>query len=273
MEKLLGQTLYGKISKYMDNLCEIRIRKGKPVYVFLGNQSIKIDYVAKENDIENLLSVASNRSVYAVSDKLVNGFLPYGKGVRIGLCGEWIFEKGKLLSIKNYSSLNVRLSKEIRGCSSLVTDDKLLSGNTLIVSPPCGGKTTFLRDLIFRISQKGFNVSVIDERGELWANGGYDLGDCTDVITGAIKKSAFSWAVRTLSPHFVAMDELVGEDDYESAKEVIDSGVKLIATVHGRDFHTVKINKNYKSVLEKFQNVVELSAIPKVGTVKKVLCV
>ena len=28
MEKLLGQTLYGKISKYMDNLCEIRIRKG-----------------------------------------------------------------------------------------------------------------------------------------------------------------------------------------------------------------------------------------------------
>ena len=273
MEKLLGASIFQKVSKYLDRACEIRIRRDKPIYLLLGSESIKIDFIAKDQDLENILSVATNRSVYAVSEKLTNGFLPYGKGVRIGLCGEWVCEKGKLISIKNYSSLNIRISKEIRGCSSALDEKRLLNGNTLVISPPCGGKTTFLRDMIYRISLKGLNIAVIDERGELWSNGAYDLGDCTDVISGAGKSSAFFWAVRTLSPHFVAMDELLGQEDFDSVHRVVESGVNVVATIHGKNCQELKNNDKLRALMERFHNLVELSTLPKVGTVKRIFSV
>ena len=50
--------------------------------------------------------------------------------------------------------------------------------HTLIISPPCGGKTTLIRDLIRQISDgnahvKGCTVGVVDERSEI---GGCYLG-------------------------------------------------------------------------------------------------
>ena len=46
-------------------------------------------------------------------------------------------------------------------------DGKLM--NTLIVSAPCHGKTTLLRDIIRVVSDGGMTVGVVDERSEIAA--------------------------------------------------------------------------------------------------------
>ena len=63
--------------------------------------------------------------------------------------------KGEIRTIRNISSINIRICKEIKGCSNeiikYIVDNNRIS-NTLIISPPKCGKTTILRDLARNIS-------------------------------------------------------------------------------------------------------------------------
>ncbi len=270
MEKLLGKRLFDLINASCARICEIRVRRNKPIFVSDGNAPKRIPYVATDKDIGEILSVATDNSVYAVADKLSGGFLNYGKGIRIGIAGEWVTEKGQLVSLRDYSSLVIRVPSEVVGCSGFLPQSKLENENILIVSPPFGGKTTLLRDMVKRISDAGNNMVLMDERGELSAGGALDVGLCTDVLSGAPKKAAFNWAVRTLSPTHIAMDELMSGEDEHSVRQVMQSGVKVIATLHGKDVEVMKKKKELRELIEDFGVIVELSAFPTVGTVKNV---
>src|SRR5699024_10541280 len=93
---------------------------------------------------------------------------------------------GKITNVNYVSSLNFRIAREIIGASDEILKEvitrinsqnnlknsnsdtsNLEINNTLIVSRPGCGKTTVLRDLVRNISNKGFTVSLIDERGEI----------------------------------------------------------------------------------------------------------
>ena len=75
------------------------------------------------------------------------------------------------------SSLNIRVSHQIKGCGEAVFPwlwEYGLPCHTLIVSPP-GGETTLLRDFIRLFSDgfgdyPGMSVSLIDERSEVGAS-------------------------------------------------------------------------------------------------------
>ena len=101
--------------------------------------------------------------------------------------------------------LNVRIAHEKRGCADDILPHIRRSDgiyNTLMLSPPGIGKTTFLRDLIRQLSAgdagaPGMKVGVVDERSEIAAchlgipqN---DLGPRTDVLDGC-KKTGCSCA-------------------------------------------------------------------------------
>lgn len=66
--------------------------------------------------------------------------------------------------------------------------------NTLVVSPPGMGKTTLLRHLALLLSDRGFQVALVDERGELAAMQGglpqLKVGARTDVMEGCPKAQA-----------------------------------------------------------------------------------
>lgn len=154
----------------------------------------------------------------------------------MGLCGEAVIKDGKLSGFRRISSLSVRLAREKIGIAE-ETADRLLAGehiaSTLIVSPPGGGKTTFLRDLIRCISQKGHRVCVVDERQELWAGGALELGPTTDVLTGVPKVQAIPLLIRAMNPQVLALDEISGEGELEVARYASFSGIALLATAHG----------------------------------------
>ena len=155
--------------------------------------------------------------------------------------------------MKYISCINVRLAHEVVGCADQVMPyirKKDWVAHTLIVSPPRGGKTTLLRDIIRQLSNgeekkkmPGVTVGVVDERSEL--AGSYqgvpqnDLGMRTDVLDGCPKAEGMEMLIRSMSPAVVAVDELGRKEDFKAVESVIHSGCKVIATAHGNSIEDV----------------------------------
>lgn len=120
--------------------------------------------------------------------------------------------------------------------------------NTLLISPPGIGKTTYLRDCIRLISdgvagRAAKKVCIIDERSEIAAchlgvpqN---DVGKRTDVIDGCLKREGMRMALRSMSPDIIAVDELGGREDGRAVEEMILCGCKILGTMHGESIRQV----------------------------------
>jgi len=264
-----------------DNLSEIRIRVNQPISVkifdkniFLKNSLSKTYVIPTIKDIENLVYFVCNKSIYAYVNQLVNGYVPFGDGVRIGVCGEYVYNAEKIVGIKNFSSLNVRIPHQIKNCSDKIKD-KLIDPlkNVLIISKPGCGKTTFLRDLIFQLKNKNVNTLIIDEREEIAAvNSGksiFELNESYDVISNCLKKTAFITGIRSMSPDLVVCDELV-EDDVVCLNTVVESGVKVFATVHADNLKNAILKLNLNKFSNLFERFVLLSDKKGVGTIEGV---
>lgn len=130
--------------------------------------------------------------------------------------------------------------------------------STLIISPPGIGKTTLLRDIIRLLSdgccgQRGCNVGVVDERGEL--SGAYrgsaslDCGKRTDLVTGGTKKYGIDILVRTFSPRVVAIDEIGKYEDADAVLHAGVSGCSVLATVHGSSIADISQKEEIEKIL------------------------
>ena len=229
---------------------EIRLRANKPISLnFQGKYSFLSAYgltAYKEKalkctaeDIEECVYRAGNFSVYSVEEQIKQGFITANGGVRLGLAGEYVFENGKPLAIRRFSSLCIRIPHEIHGCAEEIyqrcMSDKIR--NLLISSPPGLGKTTILRDLGRIIGNKTRkNVLICDERGELSVG---NLGDTCDIVKYADKSTAFEAGVRAMRPDIIITDEL-SEKDCLALEKAIWAGVKVIASAHFSDISCIK---------------------------------
>lgn len=234
----------------LNKVYEIRLRAEKPVminyegvYCYLGAYGLT-DCAQKalfcdKNDVENCVFKAGKYSVYSVEEQIRKGFLTADNGVRIGLAGEYVFEKGQPFAIRDFSSLCIRVPHAIVGCGEKIYDrcmrDRVHS--ILICSPPGLGKTTILRDLARIISNKTKqNVLICDERGEI-ANG--DVGETTDVLRFCDKQTAFEAGIRAMRPQIIITDEL-SPDDCKAVERAIFAGITVIASAHVSQINTLK---------------------------------
>ena len=185
---------------------------------------------------------ASERSLYAVEEQVKRGFITTKNGVRIGLAGEYVISNGQPITIRNISSLCIRIPHTINDASSEIYNKCCKNDivNTLILSPPGLGKTTILKDLIAKISHSTLkNILICDERGELF---GLTIGPTCDRIVYADKNTAFEAGIRAMRPDIIVTDEITS-DDISAIRRIIFSGVKVIATAHLNSYESVCGNK------------------------------
>lgn len=240
-----------------EGLREIRIRAGKPIYVCKFGQASVLKYKNAEikadlNMIDYIIKQVSDYSLFTVENSLKKGFITSRSGERIGICGECVYESNSIYSIKNITSLCIRVPCEIKGASDMLFSEDLRGKNILILSPPAKGKTTILRDLIKNLSQKyGQNILVCDERNELSAtncSASFDLGKTSDVILFSSKIYAMNIGVRALNPSVIAMDELTSDDEAKAVCETVYSGVNVICTAHADSLNGFK-NRSFGKIL------------------------
>ena len=243
MFSFLPQNIQDAI-KYLNSqyLYEIRLRANSPVcvnyngiYHFLSFYGLtdKADkaLTCDAMDIEDSVYRAGKYSVYSVEEQIKQGFITAEKGVRIGLAGEYVYNNGKPLTIRNFTSLCVRIPHEIIGSGEEIyrrcMSDKV--HNLLIASSPGQGKTTILRDLARILSEKTKkNVLICDERGEICPHGA--PATC-DVIKYADKATAFEAGIRAMRPDIMITDELSTED-CKAVQRAKNAGIIVLASAH-----------------------------------------
>ena len=199
------------------------------------------------DEIADCVYRAGKYSVYSVEEQLKQGFLTAENGARIGLAGEYVFENGKPLTLRNVTSICIRIPHEIINSGqeiyNICMSDKV--ENVLIASPPGIGKTTILRDLGRIISQKtDKNILICDERGELALG---NFGETCDVVKYADKETAFVAGIRAMRPDIIITDEL-SEKDCCALEKAVLAGVKVIASAHFCSINC--ITQPYKSIFD-----------------------
>ena len=299
----LSINLREKLKKVLENninIEEIRIRANKPLILNANNKDYfynlklnrldsKLDnpYIVSKEDVEQTFQIVCKYSIHSFLDDIKKGFITLKGGHRVGLVGKVIIEDGQVKNIKHISSLNIRISKEVLGCSDKVMHH-IINGrnsvnNTLIISPPQCGKTTLLRDIIRNLSNgnklfnfDGLKVALIDERNEI--SGSYlgipqmDIGIRTDIIETCPKDIGIMMLLRSMSPNLIVTDEIGNINEIKALYTALNGGVSLITTVHGDSIEDIRNRKELSSLLDKelFKKVIILSAKNGPGTIEKI---
>lgn len=296
----IRNTLEKVDKRVLESAEEIRLRAGKPLVIqqylkewFVSKRG-NLDefcsepYIVDQSEISKTIEIMSENSIYAYQDEIKNGFITLKGGHRVGIAGKVVLDGNSIKNIKNISGLNIRISREIPGCSDHVINYILNKKggiyNTLIISPPQCGKTTILRDLARKISDgiceagfKGMKVGIVDERSEIAAcykgipqN---NVGIRTDVMDGCPKSLGMSMMIRSMSPQVIITDEIGGHGDKESIKSVINAGVKIIATAHGYNLTELKSRREVIGLMEEkvFERFLVLNNSKGPGTLAEVI--
>ncbi|MBR0040330.1 MAG: stage III sporulation protein AB [Oscillospiraceae bacterium] len=227
---------------------ELRLRVGRaPALLYEGREHRSAADKVEESDLKRILDKATGASLYNAAEAMRQGYYCTG-ALRIGICGKAVSGG---IGFSGYSSLCIRLAHDCRGVCRETADKLMREGcpNTLIVSPPGGGKTTALRDLIRQLADGGVRVGVVDERGEL-SGGIFELGRCSDVISGLDKLSGALLLLRSMSPQIVAVDEISAPEDLRAIREISGCGVGILATVHARDEEDLRRRPAYQSLMK-----------------------
>ena len=285
---------------YKEGVEEIRLRVNSPLNIYYKGKDyfISKDGLVSLNPNEGLsislgeinktFQLATNYSVYALSDEIKNGFITIRGGYRVGIGGKMIYGYSGIESIKDISSLNFRIARQKIGVSNHIIpkllDERGNFHNTLIISPPQCGKTTLLRDIIRNLSNgsdgkeyRGFKIGVVDERSEIAGiyNGipQKDIGIRTDILDGCLKSQGIMMLIRSMSPEIIAVDEIGGIEDAKAIDEALRAGIKLIATVHGTGIADIRMRNGLKSLFKEkvIKRFIILDNSLGVGTVREIL--
>lgn len=267
--RLLPASLRALLDRLGESRCahleELRLREGQaPAVVEAGFEHVPAcfrEHCVTERELSWVLEAAGQGSVHTLLEQLRGGFLAVDGGHRIGICGSVLLRGDEIVNFRRISSLSLRFAHARIGLASPLLPELLEDGvlqSTLIFSPPGGGKTTLLRDLIRALSDgvglRALRVGVADERGELCGlyegRAQHAVGSRTDIIDGAPKAQALLMLLRGMNPQVLAADEITAPEDVRAALEVAGCGVSLLATAHGSAPQELYLRPVYRALLK-----------------------
>ena len=248
-----------------DKLTELHLRLGRvPTYRLCGAEQALPDATGVTPlQLARVVENACGASPYAVQGSLARGYITAPGGIRVGVCGR-MAQKDERKILGEITSLSIRIPREIRDIARPYTDGSPVS--TLIVSPPGGGKTTLLRDMVRLYGDRGVRVALCDERGEVAGWDGhafsFDLGRCADILTDCPKAEGAMLLLRVMSPEVLAMDEITDPADTAACLSIAHCGVSLLATCHAADENELFGKELYRPLLNRavFQRIILISA-------------
>ena len=230
---------------------ELRLRTGRPLTVLTPEGELRAadtdrDALVTPEDLEQMLSSVTEYSRYASMEEIRQGYLCVRGGFRLGVCGTVVMRDGASANIREFSSFVLRIVREhidvAQDCAPQLFDGESFQ-STLILSPPGGGKTTLLRDLIRLLSmgdaqRRAQRVAVIDERGEIAVShqgrAQMELGNHTDVLDSCPKALGIPMVLRAMNPQIIAVDEITAAEDIRAMCMAANCGVGLLATIHAK---------------------------------------
>lgn len=245
------------------DITEIRIRCNLPLMIQTlsgefyvtkeGELSLKEGNtcVVSPDEIKIIFQKISQYSLFAYREEIKEGFITLRGGHRMGLCGKVYFDSDGKRQVKQITSMNLRIARQIYGCAEKIFP-YLFSHNeflhTLLISPPGVGKTTFLRDIIRLISDgthgfSGQNISVVDERSEIGnrtdTEYGFYLGKRTDLLDHCSKAHGMLMMLRTMNPRVIAVDEIGAKKDIRALQYIRNCGCRILMTAHGQNLQDI----------------------------------
>mgnify|MGYP001012949040 CR=1 FL=1 len=103
-----------------------------------------IEKDSREIKYAAVLAAATRQSAYSAQETLREGYLTLEGGHRVGVCGTLVLRGGEPYSMKDVTSLNIRVAHDIRMDSARLLP--YLRENLLIIGVPGSGKTTLHPD-------------------------------------------------------------------------------------------------------------------------------
>lgn len=258
----------GCAARQLKALEEIRIRIGQPIE-FLGEEKAWYlsrekeavltgeqtkAYPVTEEDMQEMVTFLSRYSPYAFSEEIKNGYITLEGGHRVGIAGQVRMEQGDVADICYIRFLDIRIAREQKGCAkelvSYLRQEESIY-NTLFVSAPGIGKSTYLRDCIRLLSDGGLRVSLVDERSEIAAchmgRPQNDVGLRTDVLDRCSKPAGMRMMLRAMSPQVLAVDELGTKEDFEAVEQALNCGCKILGTIHAGNLKELSRKENLRT--------------------------
>ncbi len=215
-------------------ITELHVRAGRCASLVVNGENRRLDYYATAEELGDVLTACCRGSVYAYRETIREGYVPLCEGARLGLAGHAVREGDEVVAVTDLTALCFRIPHRVSGVAGTAYNRWLQTGGgrgILVVAPPGGGKTTFLKDFICMASTGTYakRVAVVDTREELVPD---TAGDFVSVLYGYPRGEGLEIALRTLSPEVLVCDE-IGTREMHAVNEIIHCGIPLIASIHG----------------------------------------
>ncbi len=236
---------------YKTSLSEVRLRSGCPVFITLGNKNVNCGIIATSDDIDNTVRILCGNSLYSHSETIKEGYISASCGIRAGICGRAVVDRGQIIAVTDISSICIRIPHRIPGAGDKVAELLIKDfGGIIIYSQPGMGKTTILREVTARLASRPFfmRIAVIDTRFEICAplGGQYTF----DALSGYPRAKGIESALRTLSPQLIICDEIGSASEAEAILESSGAGVPVCASAHAGSFEELISTPHIKRLID-----------------------
>ena len=244
----------------------MRLRRQNRIVFTCGTQNIATGYICDNSVFEQCISLWIGSERYKHSDNIMNGVITLPYGFRVGVAGTLLINNGSADEIYEISYLNLRFPRLFKGIAYPLYEYLSTIGyqkhSTLLVAPPCSGKTTVLRDIARILSTPPVSerVCVVDTKKEIFP----PLDEpCVhmDVFSGYPTSVGIDIATKYFNPRYIICDEIGCENELAAIRSAAHSGVPLIASAHSPSLSDAirKPLLNTLIVEKIFFNIVELS--------------